>query len=284
MNSMLPSMNLSASSDIMRSNVAWCRIVSSDEESLTTRLHKHMLHELHYVYEGELRFHNGETVICTAGQYVFIPSGVIHSIENAAPFTRKLVIGFEISTRNEIINNAFNAADSTMHSAQETPAFRALAQALLHKSNMLDLTSSVSTAFIVHTLLLEIVDALAFDVSGKSQQMRESEDSQRIDQILSYVSENAFNRITVDDVARAISLSARQTSRICHRLFGCSLNQLITQVRLKQVCALLADSKYSISDIAEIAGFASPYSFSRHFSHYTGVTPSSYRHNYEIRH
>lgn len=280
--SILPSMNLSTSSDVMRSNVSWCRIVNSDEEAMTTRQHKHMVHELHYVYEGELHFHADETYVCHPGGYIFIPSGVVHRIEDAASFTRKLVIGFDINSHNEIINKIFNEATSPL-SKPSTPVFHELARALLYKSSMIDLTTSVSIACIVHTLLLETADSLAVNTETKSQRLRESEDSQRIDQILSFINENVFNSITINDVAKAISLSTRQTSRICHRLFGCSLNKLIVRVRLKQICTLLTDSKYSISEIAEIAGFSSPYSFSRHFSHYTGTTPSAYRRNYEIR-
>jgi AraC-like DNA-binding protein len=101
--------------------------------------------------------------------------------------------------------------------------------------------------------------------------------------MLSFINENVFNNITVVDVANAMNLSVRQTSRICKRLFACSINQLIIQARLRQICTLLTDTKYSIAEIAEIAGFVNPYSFSRHFSHYTGVTPSSYRKDYEMR-
>ena len=51
----LNNMNLSSSSDAMRSIVSWCRIVASNEEELSTNWHKHVIHELHYVYEGELQ-------------------------------------------------------------------------------------------------------------------------------------------------------------------------------------------------------------------------------------
>ena len=130
--------------------------------------------------------------------------------------------------------------------------------------------------------MLEAVDSLSEDSEIKAVQLRESEDCHRIDRILSFINENAFNNITVSDVANVLNLSVRQTTRICNQLFGCSVNQLIIQNRLKQICKLLADQKYSIAEISEMAGFATPYSFSRHFSHYTGVTPSSYRKNYEV--
>ena len=282
--SMLPSLNLSTSGEAMRAVVSWCRIRSSDAESLSTRPHKHTVHELHYVYEGELRFSFGsiyEPLSCGKGEFIFIPSGVTHGIEDASSFTRKLVIGFEVTTKNELIDATFNNAPSPT-SSRGTPAFHELARAVMNKSGTSDLTTSVSIGWIIHALLLEIVDALAINTKNRAQRLRDSEDGRRINQILTFIRENAFSGITVDDVAAHLGLSARQASRISRQLFDCSLNQLIVSIRIKEICTLLTDSKYSISDIAEIAGFSSPYSFSRHFSHYTGVTPGSYRRDFEI--
>ena len=275
-------MNLSISSDAMNSRVSWCRIISSDEEELSTNRHKHMIHELHYVYEGELQFEfDGNILGCCSGEYIFIPAGNIHSIKDNASFTQKLVLGFDIISNNDTISNTFNNAQVPIAKG-ETQTFHELAKALKHKFSSRDLMTSVSMACIVHTLLLETVDSLAENSVSKAKQLRESEDCQRIDKILSFVNENAFNNITVTDVANALNLSVRQTSRICKRLFACTINQLIVQVRLKQICLLLTNSKYSIAETAEVANFANPYSFARYFSHYAGVTPSAYRKNHEI--
>ena len=277
-------MNLSYSGDAMRSSVSWCRTRASDEDSLNTRQHKHTVHELHYVCEGALRFDFSSAfpdVTCQAGEYIFIPAGIAHTIEDLAGFTKKLVIGFEIHSRSAAINETFNEVRAPM-ALRETPTFHALADALMLKSQATNVISSVSIACIVHTLLLELVDSVGENKKTQIKRLKQSEDSYRVNQIVTFITENVFNNITIGDVADALGLGVRQTSRVVQRLFGCSVNQLIVQTRLKEICALLTDSKYSIADIAEIAGFATPYSFSRHFSHYTGVTPSAYRKNYEI--
>lgn len=278
----LPSMNLSASSGAMRSDVLWCRIVSSNDEPLSNALHKHLVHELHYIYEGKLRFNFDKPVVCKPGMYIIIPADIEHSIDDLGENTRKLVIGFSVSSNNEIINDCFNKL-RTPETHHETGAFHELAQAVMHKFSMSNLTTSVSIACMIHTLLLEVVDALTPNTAKKIKHMGESEDSKRIDQILSFINENVFNSVTVENVANAVNLSVRQTSRICHRLFGRSIGQVITKVQIREISKLLIDSNCSIAEIAEIAGFSSPYSFSRHFSHNTGVTPSTYRRKYEIR-
>jgi len=94
--SVLNNMELSVSSDVMRSIVSWCRLITSRDESLTTVLHKHVVNELHYVYEGQLRFQfeSGEDLVCGPGEYILIPPDTMHCIKDIAPFTRKVCIGF----------------------------------------------------------------------------------------------------------------------------------------------------------------------------------------------
>ena len=159
----------------------------------------------------------------------------------------------------------------------------ALAMALRQKSVATNLLTSVSIGCIVHALLLEIVDSREVRARQDPGQLRESVDGVRINQILSCINGNLFNGISAGKVAAALGLGERQASRECVRLFGCSLNQLIVRIRLKEICAMLINTRFSIADIAEAAGFSSPYAFSRHFSHYAGVTPSAYRKNYEIK-
>ena len=156
----LLSMNLSTTSDIMRSSVSWCRIISSEEENLTTGQHKHIMHELQYVYEGELRIVTDHSIACHPDEYIFIPSGVEHRIADRASSTRKLVIGFEVSSPNEAIGSLFNKAQRPIVS-KASPAFHALAEALLFKTSNINLTASVSVAYIIHTMLLEMVNSLA---------------------------------------------------------------------------------------------------------------------------
>ncbi|MCD7735753.1 MAG: AraC family transcriptional regulator [Lachnospiraceae bacterium] len=279
----LYNMNFSSSSDVMRVTVSWCKIRFSEDEKLSTGRHMHTLHELHYIYEGELSFEfDNESLLCPQGSYAFIPPNISHKIAEVADRTKKLVIGFDVRSDNPIISAVFDNTSSPLI-CRETDAFHALAEAIICKFSSENILTSVSAAYLVHALLLEVVDSLSVENKHKAKIMRDSEDAYRIDLMLSFINENIFNNITIVDIADALHLSVRQTSRVCQHLFGCTINQLLTQVRLKEICHMLADSQYSIAEIAEISGFASPGSFSRHFSRYAGVTPSSYRRNYELQ-
>ena len=69
-----------------------------------------------------------------------------------------------------------------------------------------------------------------------------------------------------DQVRRRFSASHGQAPR-----------EYLTAQRMRLAEHLLSDSSDSIGEIARIAGYASPYFFSRHFRRHAGCSPSAYR-------
>ena len=84
--------------------------------------------------------------------------------------------------------------------------------------------------------------------------------------------------LTVDQLARAARLPARQTSNIINRHFGVNFFEYVNNYRIEHAKALLLDgSSYSIIDISEMSGFNSKSAFNRFFKKITGKTPSEHR-------
>lgn len=56
----------------------------------------HATNELVTVVEGKLALTvGGETMICEAGDEVFIPKGAVHSVKNVAPGTTRWLYGYD---------------------------------------------------------------------------------------------------------------------------------------------------------------------------------------------
>ena len=84
--------------------------------------------------------------------------------------------------------------------------------------------------------------------------------------------------LTVDQLARAARLPARQTSNIINRHFGVNFFEYVNNYRIEHAKTLLADGNgHSIIDISEMSGFNSKSAFNRFFKKITGSTPSEYR-------
>lgn len=83
---------------------------------------------------------------------------------------------------------------------------------------------------------------------------------------------------TVTSIAHVMGMSARTMQR---RLAdsGSSFRGLVDEARRQLAEGLLADSEYSIVEIAFLAGFSEQSAFNRAFKRWSGHTPRSYRLN-----
>ncbi|HEX2412531.1 MAG TPA: helix-turn-helix transcriptional regulator [Solirubrobacteraceae bacterium] len=86
-----------------------------------------------------------------------------------------------------------------------------------------------------------------------------------------------FERLGVDDLARAAGLSRAHFSREFRRAFGESPHAYLLTRRLERAAALLRTTDHSVADICFSVGLQSVGSFTSSFTRTFGVTPTAYR-------
>ena len=86
-----------------------------------------------------------------------------------------------------------------------------------------------------------------------------------------------YRDITLEEMARRLGFSVRQTQRLLQRIYGKSFTQKKLEARMSAALTLLQNSRYSITEISEQLGYASMEHFSYAFSRYYGYVPSSIR-------
>lgn len=84
-------------------------------------------------------------------------------------------------------------------------------------------------------------------------------------------------RLTVADVAEEVGLSASRFEHILKEVTGRTFRQHMRTVRIRQAKRLLQDWHLSLKQIAYLAGYSSPSSFSRAFRSSACRSPSQYR-------
>lgn len=97
--------------------------------------------------------------------------------------------------------------------------------------------------------------------------------------VLGYCSDNFSNKITLDDIAKALFVSPSKISALLNHQLNISLPQLLNFLRISKACSLLKDTNMAITDIASAVGFGSLRSFNRAFLEIVGKTPSALRLN-----
>lgn len=101
----------------------------------------------------------------------------------------------------------------------------------------------------------------------------------RVARALIHIAEHYPNSmLSVGDVAEAVGTSRRNLERSFRDETGCSINEYIVRVRMREASRLLmTHARARSSDIAALVGLAGAGTFFRTFRRYFGTTPGQYR-------
>lgn len=92
-----------------------------------------------------------------------------------------------------------------------------------------------------------------------------------------YLDSNYASKITVDDLARLSNLNKYYLIHSFNKYFGSSPINYLCGIRIRAAKELLANSDYSIAQIAQSAGFSSQSYFTQCFMKDCSISPSAYR-------
>ena len=82
---------------------------------------------------------------------------------------------------------------------------------------------------------------------------------------------------TNQQLADLALISTEQLRRLCHRQFGITPMQRVTQLRLRHAATLLAVTEQKLENIAQNVGYADRFAFSHAFKRHTGFSPAEFR-------
>ena len=92
-----------------------------------------------------------------------------------------------------------------------------------------------------------------------------------------WFAENSAKQIAEEDLARDISLSKRQLSRVFADIYGMSFREKLIEVRLHRAAQMLQQTELNIDKVALAVGYRSFSGFHRAFVNYFGCTPFEYK-------
>ena len=102
-------------------------------------------------------------------------------------------------------------------------------------------------------------------------------DSERMQRVFTFVTDNYKKNISVKHAAELISLSTSGFSRYFKKLNGKSFIEYVTEVRIDNACKMLINGEFQITEVCYESGFNNFSNFSRHFKNITGFSPLKYR-------
>lgn len=131
------------------------------------------------------------------------------------------------------------------------------------------------------TNIAEVVllhDQMCLDYAGRMRSLKKyAASSKQVAEAIDYIYLHVLERITINDLANAISISPTYLSRIFKQETGVSVSEYIRQRKLDVAKNMLRFSDMDLVEIANTLSYSSQSHFIQHFRQQTGMTPKAYR-------
>ena len=126
--------------------------------------------------------------------------------------------------------------------------------------------------------LMELEEELAQLLMGFRQRRLERRNNVTGEKAKQFIEENyRDSQLSVSILCEELGVSASYLSRLYKEIYGTTVAQEITRIRLKKAKELLRDTDKSIGEIAEETGFSNGSVFIKVFKKWEGITPGRYR-------
>lgn len=105
---------------------------------------------------------------------------------------------------------------------------------------------------------------------------RKASQSERLENILSYMEFRICDRLTVEDICNTFSIGRSTLQSLFHKQLGCGAMDHFSQMKIDRAKTLIRTGSMTITEIAYFLSFNSPSHLSHKFHTLTGMSPSEY--------
>ena len=116
-------------------------------------------------------------------------------------------------------------------------------------------------------------------LSSSDMRQYTSENSDRIDVVLKYISDNYASYISLNDVSEIACMTTNSFCRFFKKMTNKSFTRFLNEVRIRNASRLLVQDNLSISEVCYLVGYNSITNFNKQFKQIMGRTPKNYREN-----
>ncbi len=95
--------------------------------------------------------------------------------------------------------------------------------------------------------------------------------------ILDYLSDNIYNKITVNDVAKASGKSESTVKQLFSQYRKGGIMKYYNSLKIREARKLIRENRYNVAQISDMLCFDNPQYFSKCFKAFVGMTPTEYK-------
>lgn len=241
-----------------------------EESGFLFKGEKHSMYELTYVDRGQLHcVVDGNGYTLKQGQLMLFTPNQWHMQYTDLNITaRFLTVAFDLESDLSIslANRVFDLSSSE-------------AVYLKQLLNEIDTNDAYSGDFIRSNLKLLLLSVLR-DTGGRKKRLKTPlalhNENIIVSRTLQYIADHVYDKLSVDGVAKEISVSASHLTSLFHRQMNISPGEYIRRVKLEESKFLIREGKMNFSQIAAKLNYSTIHHFSRQFKDNFGISPSEY--------
>lgn len=264
-------------------------ITKKEIPCLDSSWHYHAQYELLYISQSNgIRFVGDSVSQFHPGDLVLVGPYLPHLWRNDSSYykdeTNKVKTIIYKFTKDFIGEGTFNLPEFSeinhlLEQSKYGVGFGKDVSRLLHNDlvSIIDLTPAEQSV-----KLLDILCRLSLTEEKKvlsSTDMRQytTENSQRLDEVLKYISDHYANELSLQDVADVACMTTNSFCRFFKKMTNKSYVQFLNEVRIRNASRLLAQEEIAVSDVCYKVGYNSITNFNKQFKQIMGCTPNNYR-------
>ncbi|PKI04702.1 AraC family transcriptional regulator [Staphylococcus xylosus] len=235
---------------------------------------------LHIVTQGEGTFsYAGETYHLTAGDIFLLERGM--EVEYKPSFSNPWTYYWVGMNGKQILNylSRCSIVDSHVILGQDTTDIKNIIQLICKLSQSIE--SNNSNDILIMQYLYQLVYTLQ-EKFPKIFSVQVDIVNEDIQHAVDFINTNYQKHITVEDVAKSVSVTRSHLYKLFKKNLGCSPKEYLTYIRMYHASQLLIHTSTLISDISRQVGYKDPLLFSKNFTKHFEISASEYRHHFSI--
>ena len=248
-------------------------------------LEAHNFWELAYLKKGAISFElpDKETISLSSGEFFFLPPNQKHKIivnEKSSMF----ILCFKCLTpilkslsffKNQLSDDDYFYISSIMEECSRTFDIKNY-----DKLTPLDNARLGGEQCIQSLLTIFIINVLRFQTESFNPKVllkKDDESSSICASILSFLQNNIYSNLTIDDICYQFNYSRSYISHLFKKKYNKSIMTCFNELKIERAKGLLQNDKLSVKQIAEKLHFADLSYFNFVFKKHTGLSPSGYK-------
>ena len=249
-----------------------------------TPLHSHPVFELQAVLNGELSLdiQDADGIRLKKNEICLLPPDLYHGV-SPTDDTERLTLRFSLQRLGDAEGgedlHARFARLSHVSCIKDAEAIIRILECIRAEAiSPMAASDALCRAYFSELFILLFRRLGTEDSAAPKHSLGESDDENaRYNKIEFMMQQRMAELFREEDLAEALGLSVRQTSRVMQRIFGMSFRKKLLELRLHFAKGLLVTTDQPVDTIAATVGYTSPSGFHIAFKKAFGLTPSEYR-------